>query len=282
VTMRLLDIIRRGSPPAPWDEGENIPWDEPSFSSRMLAEHLSDLHDRASRRPAVIDRHVRWIHDVVLSGRPSRLLDLCCGPGLYTSRLAEMGHQCRGIDYSPASIEYASEQARQRGLDCTYELADVRHAEFGRGYDLVMIIFGEFNVFRRHEAEVIISRASEALRIGGALLLEPHTLDAVIETGEAPPSWFTCESGLFSESPHLVLRENFWDPGSRTSTVRYYVVDEDGSAKRMSVTYQGYSSDDYARLLNESGFGGGDVMSSLAGTGDDSQIELCAILARKE
>ena len=102
--MNLLDMINRSSVPVPWAEGDNIPWHDPGFSRRMLKEHLSQDHDAASRRFEKIDRHVNWIHHKVLSGRPTKILDLGCGPGLYASRLAKMGHECIGIDYSPASI----------------------------------------------------------------------------------------------------------------------------------------------------------------------------------
>ena len=43
--MNLLDIVNRTPAPIPWDEGDNIPWDDPDFSKRMLAEHLSQSHD---------------------------------------------------------------------------------------------------------------------------------------------------------------------------------------------------------------------------------------------
>ena len=29
--------------PEPWDEGDNIPWNEPGFSRRMLREHLTPI-----------------------------------------------------------------------------------------------------------------------------------------------------------------------------------------------------------------------------------------------
>ena len=79
----------------------------------------------------------------MLNNRSSRVLDLGCGPGLYTSRLARRGHTCVGIDFSPASIEYAREVARTQQLACEYHLADLRHAAYGTGYDLAMFIFGE-------------------------------------------------------------------------------------------------------------------------------------------
>ena len=48
--MTLADIVSRKTPPIAWAEGENIPWDDPAFSERMLAEHLSQKHNLASRR----------------------------------------------------------------------------------------------------------------------------------------------------------------------------------------------------------------------------------------
>jgi hypothetical protein len=63
----LLDIVARSAHPAPWREGDNIPWHDPGFSARMLREHLTQEHDAASRRMEKIDRHVAWIHEAILS-----------------------------------------------------------------------------------------------------------------------------------------------------------------------------------------------------------------------
>ncbi len=95
----------QGEPAAgdPWAGAYKIPWQDPAFSRRMLAEHLSQAHDLASRRLAWIDRQVAWIDETVLGGRPADILDLGCGPGLYCHRLAERGHRCRGIDFGPAA-----------------------------------------------------------------------------------------------------------------------------------------------------------------------------------
>ena len=145
--MQLQYLIRRTNPPAQWSEGDNIPWDDPAFSRRMLKEHLSQDHDAASRRSDKIDKQVQWIHREFLSSRSARILDLACGPGLYTNRLAKLGHECVGIDYSPASIAYATEHAKQNGLACTYCQQDIREADYGHGCDLAMLIYGELNVF---------------------------------------------------------------------------------------------------------------------------------------
>ena len=90
--MKLTDLIDRALPATPWEEGDNIPWNDPTFSERMLTEHLQQNSDAASRRFEKIDAQVRWIHDVLLAEQRTRVLDLACGSGLYTSRLARLGH----------------------------------------------------------------------------------------------------------------------------------------------------------------------------------------------
>lgn len=277
--MRILDIVQRESPPRPWSEGDNIPWHDPAFSARMLAEHLSQEHDHASRRAATIDRHVAWIHQAVLGGRPSRILDLGCGPGLYSVRLARLGHTCTGIDYSPASIAYARQQAELEELACTFHLDDIRHAAFESGYDLVLLIFGEFNVFCPEDAHVLLRKAHAALRPGGLLLLEPHTQAAVEQQGTQDLTWFSSPGGLFSPSPHLVLMERAWDGRQQTATIRYYVLDAAGAAvTRFAQTMQGYSDDEYRRLLADHGFQSITFFSGLAPAAPVDPA-FCAILA---
>jgi 2-polyprenyl-3-methyl-5-hydroxy-6-metoxy-1,4-benzoquinol methylase len=222
--LHLLDIVNRSPRPQPWAEGEKIPWDEPGFSQRMLAEHLSQAHDAASRRFDLLDAQVRWIHEQVLGRKTTHILDLGCGPGLYASRLARLGHTCTGIDFSPASVAYAQESAARAGLRCTYQLADIRQAEYGAGFGLVMLLFGEFNVFRREDARLILGKAHAALHPGGRLLLEPHTLQAVQEIGSQPRHWSSQPSGLFSAEPHLLLEEAFWDDQQKVATERYFVI----------------------------------------------------------
>jgi len=253
--MKLIDLVHRKMPPGPWDEGDNIPWNQPGFSKRMLAEHLSQEHDLASRRSEIIDEHVNWIHNDSLKGKPSKVLDLGCGPGLYTSRLAKLGHECVGIDYSPASIEYAQKAAEAGGLSCTYICEDIRAAEYGQGHDLAMLTYGEFNVFRREDIKLILKKINIALAKNSILLIEPHTYDAVKKIGTTEPSWFTAEAGLFSDQPHICLSENFWNEDTHTAIRRWYMIDlstEDISC--FSATYQAYTDDEYRALLEEAGF----------------------------
>ena len=279
--MRLLDLVDRSADPAPWAEGDNIPWHEPGFSARMLREHLSQAHDAASRRSETIDRQVAWIHAALLDGAPARVLDLGCGPGLYAGRLATLGHHCHGIDISPASIRYARERAAAAGWACDYVEGDLRRVGFGRDHDLAMLLYGELNVFAPDDARLILSRAHAALRPGGLLLLEPHTLAKVVGLGAEPPTWSSAAAGLFADAPHLVLTEPAWHAERRAATLRYYVVDAaTGEVERHAQTMQGYDDDAYHELLAGAGFDVVTVHASLTGRDEDAQPGLFGLVAR--
>jgi SAM-dependent methyltransferase len=280
--MLLADLVARPLPPAPWAEGDNIPWNDPAFSARMLREHLSQEHDAASRRAAVIDRHVEWIDDRLLGGRPAAILDLGCGPGLYTSRLARRGHTCVGVDFSPASIAYARAEAAASGLTCRYELADLRAAEFGSGYDLAMCLFGELNVFRPAHAAGLLRKAHAALVPGGQIVLEAHTAAEIERVGAQPPRWYTAAQGLFGDEPHLVLTEHFWDVAGRAATIRHYVVDlASGAVTRYAESLQAYDEAGYRELLAGCGFGDVEFCPALTGADVPEQPGMFVITARK-
>ncbi len=280
--MNLIDIVHRQRVPVPWSEGEKIPWHDPGFSQRMLLEHLSQEHDAASRRFETIDKQVEWIHRSVLSGRPAKILDLGCGPGLYSNRLAKLGHECVGIDFSPASIRYANECAQVYRLRCSYLQQDIRVADYGHGYGLGMLVFGEFNVFRRGEAKSILEKAHHALEEGGRLLLEAHTFAAVRAIGEQPRSWYSTDNGLFSDRPHICLSESFWDAQQNAATERWFIIDAlTGQVTPYAATTLAYTDEQYKSLLEDCGFGEVVFHPSLGGDMDPSQSHLLVIVAQK-
>ena len=262
--MKISDIIKRTQPAPPWVHGEKIPWNDPEFSERMLRFHLAQDSDWASRRTEFIARHVDWIAGQ-LPAPGARVLDLACGPGFYTQILAERGHRCVGVDFSPASINYAKKQAAESGLKIEYVLKDIRQYGQSELFDCVMLVFGEFNVFSESDARALLANAAKMLKPGGLFILEGHTFAAVRESGLTPPTWWTCESGegLLSDKPHLCLQDNYWDEDSATATTRYFTVNAAGSVVRMFCSSMtGYQPEQYEKMLAAAGFDGLRVLES--------------------
>jgi SAM-dependent methyltransferase len=277
--MKLQEILERNMDPQPWVEGERIPWDEPAFSERILKEHLAQDNDAASRPNDRIKKHVDWIHRYLLQGKKGHILDLGCGPGLYTARLAKLGHTCKGIDFAPAPIRHAKQNAPQ---GCEYELADIRTADYGSGYDLIIFIFGALNLFRPVDARLVLEKAFQALNPGGVLLLEASSLDAVDQIGNQPAMWYSAENGLFSDKDHICLMETFWNEEQKVATERFYILDSDsGEVTHHSASTQAYSEDELDAILEELGYGNISFYSSLTGKEEDEINDFLVISAEK-
>jgi SAM-dependent methyltransferase len=254
-----------------------IPWDDRAFSGRMLDEHLSQEHDLASRRAETIDEHVAWILREALGGRPGRVLDVGCGPGLYTSRLARAGCTCLGIDFAPAAISYASGVAAAENLSCEYRLADARTADLGSGHDLAMMLYGELNTFTRPEAAELVCRMAASLTPGGRLVLEVTTEKTVRDTGALPPTWASTASGLFSADPHLVLTENAWVEESGEARTRYLILDaRSGSVAVYGERVAAYREDDYVALVASAGLGEVAIHDGFGPTADTATLVITA------
>lgn len=251
--MNLIDLVALGTKVAGGEKGAKIPWDDPDFSRRMLENHLSQEHDWASRRQEIITKHTTYITKHLNLG--ARILDMGCGPGLYTQRLAESGFHCVGVDFSPASIEYAKQQAISSSLDIDYVLRDIREYRNDTPFDCIYMTFGEFNVFTRQDGAAIVENCSRMLRKGGTFILEAHTYEAVREIGTAPAAWQRVASGLFSENPYLCLQENTWNIEDSSALSRYFIIDAASAIVQQYASFtQAYTFDEYSGMLDMAGF----------------------------
>lgn len=249
--MRLQDIAARPVPPADWDNWAKIPWDEPEFSGRMLENHISQEHDWASRTGAVIDEQIAFMNNLL--PRNEHILDLGCGPGLYTEKLHALGHRCVGVDFSPASIEYAKNRSDAEGVE--YALCDIRCFQTTETFGAVLILFGELNVFSPVDALAILQTARKRLKPGGKAFVETYCAEALRAIGRMPATWTASPGGLFSDRPHLCLEEHFWNEERAAVMTRYYIADaETAACSEYASLMQAYAQGQYEELFRQAGF----------------------------
>ena len=176
-------------------------------------------HDAASRRLAVVDRHVAWIHERVPE-RPHPFWT-GCGPGLYARPGAARAHLYRHRLF-PASIAYAEDEARRANLACTYRLADIGQADYGSATARRCSLRRDERL--RPGTSGDSQRMHDSLVPGGVVILEVSTYAAIRQQGLAGPLVLGLR-GLFSEQPYLYLQGSHWDEATAASALRYYVVD---------------------------------------------------------
>ena len=99
--------------------------------------------------------------------------------------------------------------------------------------------------------------------------------------GEAPPSWYTAAQSVFSDEPHICLRECFWSAPDRVAIERYFVIPLGSDEVETYVsTTQAYSEREYGSVLREAGFGEVRRYASLAGDEPGAEPGLFVLVAR--
>ena len=136
------------------------------ISTQLLKTHLNPDMDLASRKDATISLTVEWILEKAPGDRLN-ILDLGCGPGLYTEKLAEKGHQITGMDYSANSIRYAGESAGRKKLNIFYTQQNYLELNEENRYDLILMIFTDFGVLPPDQREILLANIYRALKPGG-------------------------------------------------------------------------------------------------------------------
>lgn len=248
-----------------WKGKYKIPWNDPEFSKRMLKMHLSQEHDMASRRSVVIEKQTQWIHENFLQDKCSHILDLGCGPGFYLKKLSDLGHNCTGIDFSPSAIEYAKQSCSNVKL----MLGDITNVTYGENYDLIMILFGEINVFSPQECKLILNKAYNALKTGGILIIEAYLFEAVKKIGQSAKNWFrsnkskkstehwfdnVINDSLFSEEPHIILIENNWLEDEQIALSNFWILEDNKNTCHYISTTRAYTEQQYINLFKDIGF----------------------------
>ncbi|NBO24420.1 MAG: class I SAM-dependent methyltransferase [Chlamydiae bacterium] len=71
-------------------------------------------------------------------------LDIACGTGRITTKLAEIGLKCTGIDSSDPMLKLAQEKAKHHGFDITYLNLDMRNFNLNKKFDLITMAGNSF------------------------------------------------------------------------------------------------------------------------------------------
>jgi hypothetical protein len=160
-------------------------------------------------------------------------------------------------------------------------LQDLRDGEFPSGFDLVLFASGELNTFQPAQAQTILTRAAQALRVGGRLIIEVHSEAFVRTLGDGGRSWYTAGASVFSDVPHRCLKESAWHAEQAVATERYFVVSIDGGDVVSYIsTTQAYTEEQYVALLQQAGFGGVTRYPSLTGERAHRDDELFVSVAQ--
>ena len=255
-------------------------WTNDHTSKQMLACHLNEDIDLSSRNKKFIGRSAEWISSYFQLGNNSQIIDFGCGPGLYTTLLAEAGASVTGVDFSENSIVYAKSVAEQKKLKIDYIHADYLSFETSKKFDLAMMIMCDFCVLSPIQRKTILNKFKAILKKDGALLLDVYSLNSFNEISE-------------SSSYELNQLNNFWAPDdyySFLNTFKYekekvsldkYTIFEKFQTRVVYNWLQYYNRETLNKEFQDNGLKVEKFYLNVAGDSFDQDANEFAVVARK-
>ncbi len=255
-------------------------WTDPHVSKGLLEAHLDDTVDAASRRPAFIDASVAWIATRFGLTADTAIIDLGCGPGLYTVRLAERGARVTGVDFSESSIAYARRAALQRGLSIDHVLCDYLAFDTDARFDLVLMIMRDFGVLGPGQRRALLARIAALLAPNGRVLFDVDSLAAFDRRAEEARYALDPDGGFWAPERAYGFVTTFKYEVERVVLDKHTIV-ERGRVRTVLDWHQHYSPGTLAAELADSGFEVEEVLGDVAGAPYDASTDEFAVVARR-
>lgn len=251
--MKFDRIIKHSQKPVIYEKGTAVMWTDEYISKQLLQVHLNAEVDLASRKKETIDKTCEWILDKVPK-KELNILDLGCGPGLYTELLAEKGHRVTGVDFSKSSIDYAKKEAAKKGLSIEYICANYLELQMDENsYDLVILIFTDLGVLLPNERDKMIRFVHKILKAEGSFIFDVLK-DNKMEQKVAPKNWEVAEHGFWKPEPYFVLSSSFLYEKEKVILYQHILCDEKESVEVYRFWTQFFSHSDLELLLKKNGF----------------------------
>ncbi|MGX9121045.1 class I SAM-dependent methyltransferase [Mesorhizobium sp. BHbsci] len=210
------------------------------FSEDYL--HFGDVVNSPERS----DRDVKAIWELLSLSQGSSVLELGCGYGRISNRLAEKGARVTGLDMSAILLEKAEADAAERRVDVEYLLGDMRSLPWRDRFDAAFLWYTTFGYFDEADNERVLHEAASSLRKGGRLLIDQLNRFAFLRD-KSP----TYEVVQHNDDLRIDIT-NYDALNDRRNTERMVVRNGCVRRTRLSVRHYGFS--EYVRMLRSAGF----------------------------
>ena len=198
-------------------------WTDPHIAHRMLALHLDDNHEIASRSSASITAILDWIESHC-SLSDLRVADLGCGPGLYAREMAVRGARVTGLDISQVSLAHARGEAIREGMDITYLQADYLSPFGENDFDLVTLIYGDICALSPPARQTVFANVRRALRPGGVFMLDAFAKPLFETRQPASVIEYNYMGGFWAETDYFALHNTHLYPDQMLSLDHYLIL----------------------------------------------------------
>jgi len=255
-------------------------WTDEHTSEQMLRFHLNGNIDVSSRNAAFINRSVEWVSSSFSVGAGTKIADFGCGPGLYTTRLAQKQADVTGIDFSKRSIQYAQEVATRDKLSIHYVNQNYLEFETDDRFDLILMIMCDFCALSPAQRKKMLNMFHTILEPGGSVLLDVYSLTAYEQREETAMYEANLLNGFWSPNKYYGFLNTLKYERDKVVLDQYTLIE----AERTRTVYnwlQYFSPEALKKQFTECGFTAEKLFSDVAGSPFDPTTHEFAVVARK-
>ena len=255
-------------------------WANEHTSKQMLEYHLNEAIDVSSRNKDFIERSVEWIATHFEVDDTTEIADFGCGPGLYTTRLAERGARVTGIDFSENSLKYAKDVDEKEGLNIDYIQANYLELATSKSFDLIIMIMCDFCALSPGQRKTILAKFHSLLKPGGSVLLDVYSLNTFNQKEESATYELNQLNGFWSPEDYYCFVNTFKYEEEKVTLDKYTIIEE----FRTRVVYnwlQHFSAESLTEEFEGNGFKVEEIYSDVAGKTFASESTEIAIVAKK-
>jgi SAM-dependent methyltransferase len=268
----LHDISKRPEPFSRYTVKEL--WTRPHLAQQMLAYHLSQETDLASRKCESIDRVVEWT-DAQLDLSEKSLCDLGCGPGLYAQRFESRGAKVTGVDFSAHSLDYARSQGPN---NIQYVEADYLADDLPSGFDIVALIYTDFCALSPQQRKILLGRMREMLNPGGQIVLDVAGTGSFGQKEEVTVIEDNMMAGFWAAGDYVGIQRTFVYAEQYLSLDRYVIV-EPGETWQIYNWLQYFTPKSIEAELQNAGFEIDKIAGDLTGVPLTEKSDFIGIVA---
>jgi 2-polyprenyl-3-methyl-5-hydroxy-6-metoxy-1,4-benzoquinol methylase len=255
-------------------------WANEHTSKQMLEYHLNESIDVSSRNKNFIERSVEWIVSHFGVDKSTEIADFGCGPGLYTTRLAERGAIVTGIDFSENSLKHAKQVSAQKDLNINYVLSNYLNFDTTNSFDLITMIMCDFCALSPEQRKIMLSKFHSLLKPGGSVLLDVYSLNSFNKKEESATYELNQLNGFWSPEDYYCFVNTFKYEKEKVILDKYTIIEE--SRKRVVYNWlQYFSKDSFRKEFEENGFKVEELYSDVAGKTFTHESPEIAIVAKK-
>lgn len=266
--------------PEAYTEGTAKLWDDEHVSKGMLEAHLNPELEAASRRHDFINQSVEWISQIVPSKDFGKLLDLGCGPGLYTERLYEKGYKVTGIDFSKRSVAYAKKQARLKKMAIPYIYQDYLELDYKDEFDTATLIYCDYGALSDKQRAILLNKVYNLLKKEGKFIFDVFT-SKEYENLKESNTWYISEGNSFwRPHKHICLESHFiYEEDLRLN--QYVIIDNDKKVDVVRVWLKWFTKETLLDELKKAGFSKFEVYGDVTGAPYHENSRTICVAAEK-